>query len=126
MPIYEYRCPHCRGRFSVLARHVGEEVAARCPRCGSSEVRRLISTFATARSEEEHLEALADPATLADVDENDPRSIARWARRMKRSMGEELGDDFDEVIDELEAGHWPEEDEEGMGAGGEDEDLGWG
>lgn len=126
MPIYEYRCPRCRGRFSVLARRPGEEVQARCPRCGSSEVRRLVSAFATVHSEEDQLESLADPAMLADVDENDPKSIARWARRMKRTMGEELGEDFDEVIDELEAGRWPEEGEEGPGLGEGDEDLGWG
>jgi len=120
MPIYEYRCPKCRGRFSVLVRHPGQDVKPRCPRCHNTEVERLISRFATIRSEEEHLEALADPAMLSDVDENDPQSIARWARRMQRAMGEELGDEFDELIEEIESGRLEEN-----GATGPDEDLGW-
>ncbi len=125
MPIYEYRCPHCRGRFSVLALYPGQGLQPRCPRCGNTEVRRLISGFATLRSEEEQVEALADPSMLADVDENDPKSIARWARRMQRTMGEELGEDFEEMIEEIESGRWQEEEEgEGRTDLG-DEDLGW-
>jgi len=124
MPIYEDRCPDCRGKFSVLVRHPGQETQARCPRCKNTRVKRLISSFATVRSEEEQFESLADPSMLADVDENDPQSIARWARRMRRSLGDELGDEFDELIDGLESGEWDEE----MGGGGAeaDEDLGWG
>lgn len=125
MPIYEYRCPRCRGRFSVLALRPGQELQPRCPRCGNTEVRRLISGFATLHSEEEQMEALADPSMLADVDENDPKSIARWARRMQRTMGEELGEDFEEMIEEIESGRW-EEEEEGEGRTDlGDEDLGW-
>jgi hypothetical protein len=57
---------------------------------------------------------------MSDVDENDPRSIARWARRMQRSMGEELGPEFDEMVEQMEAGQLDEGAE-----GGADEDLGW-
>lgn len=124
MPIYEYRCPQCRGRFTVLVLRVDQEVRPRCPRCKSTDVRRLISRFSTVRSEEEHLEALSDPAMFSDVDENDPRSVAQWARRMQRAMGEELGDEFEEMIEELEAGEW-QDDEPGEGAGAPDQDLGW-
>jgi hypothetical protein len=91
-------------------------------------VQRLISGFATVRSEEEHLESLADPAKMADLDENDPRSIARWARQMQRSMGEELGPEFDEMVEQMESGEMPDEGEEGSGGpgGAGDDDLGWG
>jgi putative FmdB family regulatory protein len=123
MPIYEYRCPQCRGRFSVLVRRLGTDVAPKCPRCGNAEVQRLISRFAAPRPEEELLESLADPARMADVDENDPRSIARWARRMQRSIGEDLGPEFDEMIEQLESGELDEEGPGGMP--GADDDLGW-
>jgi putative FmdB family regulatory protein len=123
MPVYEYRCPRCRGRFSVLLLRFGQEAKPECPRCGNTKVQRLISRFSTLRSEEELFESLADPSILADVDENDPQSIARWARRMKRSLGDEVGDEIDELIDELESGEWDEE--MGGGAGVGDEDLGW-
>ena len=123
MPIYEYRCPRCRGRFSVLVRRSQPDRRPRCPRCGNEEVQRLVSGFATVRPEEEHMESLADPAKMSDLDENDPRSIARWARRMQRSMGEDLGPEFDERVEQMESGEMP--DEESPGAGGADDDLGW-
>ena len=123
MPIYEYRCPRCRGRFSVLIRRPAEDAAPRCPRCQNTEVQRMVSRFAAPRGEEAQMESLADPARMADVDENDPRSIARWARQMQRSVGEDLGPEFDEMIEQMEAGQW---DEEGTGAApAGDEDLGW-
>ena len=120
MPIYEYRCPRCRGRFSVLVRRPGANTAPRCPRCQNKEVERLVSRFAAPRPEEDHFEALADPARMSDVDENDPRSIARWARRMQRNVGEDLGPEFDEMIEQMESGELGED-----AAGGADEDLGW-
>jgi Flp pilus assembly protein TadB len=46
---------------------------------------------------------------LADLDENDPKSIARWMRRMSRETDEELGPEFEEVVDRLEAGESPED-----------------
>ncbi len=124
MPIYEYRCLHCRGRFSLLLLRYDQEAEPRCPRCQGTRVQRLISRFAAPRPEEEHLEALADPAVLSDLDENDPRSIARWARRMRRALGDELDDEFDEMMDEIESGRW-EKEAGPEGAGPPDEDLGW-
>jgi len=124
MPIYEYRCPRCRGRFSMLVRRTESGVAPRCPRCQNTEVQRLISRFAAPRPEDEHLESLADPARMSDLDENDPRSIARWARRMQRTMGEEMGPEFDEMIEQMESGQL-DENEGGGESGGGDEDLGW-
>jgi putative FmdB family regulatory protein len=45
MPIYEYRCESCDERFEELAAHSAPPPA--CPRCSSSEVVRVYSTFAT-------------------------------------------------------------------------------
>jgi len=55
---------------------------------------------AVLRSEESRLENLADPAKLGDLDENDPKSLARWMKKFGQEMGEELGPDFDEEIDQ--------------------------
>src|SRR4051812_23501471 len=78
MPLYEYRCTACRKRVTVLTLRVGEEVHATCDRCGSTALERLMSRFAMVRSEDARLDALADPSKLGDLDENDPRSMARW------------------------------------------------
>jgi hypothetical protein len=59
-----------------------------------------MSRFATVRSEEDRLDSLADPASLGDLDEDDPKSVARWMKKMGSEMGEDLGDDWDETVDE--------------------------
>lgn len=114
MPIYEYRCHNCGRRTTVFTRSINEHVHPTCSSCGSDELRRLISRVAVVRSEESRLESLADPSTFADLDENDPRSLGRFMRRMSRELGEDLGPEFDEVVDRLEAGQSPEEIEESM------------
>jgi hypothetical protein len=80
-----------------------------------------MSRVAVLRSEESRLDDMADPTAFGDLDENDPRSIGRWMRRMSAEMGEDLGDEMTEMVDRLEAGESPESIEESMpdmGAGG--------
>jgi putative FmdB family regulatory protein len=126
MPIYEYRCHDCRRRVSIWWRTFSEAETgtARCPRCGGEQLTRLVSKVRVLRSEESRMEDLADPANLGDLDENDPRSIARWMRKMGDEVGEDIGPEFEEVVDRLEAGESPEEIERTMpdlaGDGGAD------
>lgn len=44
MPLYEYRCEDCGGRFDRLQSAAAG--APSCPTCGSASVRRLISLIA--------------------------------------------------------------------------------
>jgi putative FmdB family regulatory protein len=105
MPIYEYQCERCRRRSSILTLRVSEKVNETCQHCGSRKLRRLMSRFAMPRSEESRLESMAGPSNLADIDENDPKSVARMMRKMGREFGDELGgEEFDEAIDEIERG----------------------
>lgn len=107
MPIYEYRCPDCGKRPSIFFRSLAAvESSPGCPYCGGHQLRRLISRTAQVLSEDSRLERLSDGAELGDVDENDPKSVARWAKKMGQQMGgDEMGDDFDQVVDEMgEAG----------------------
>jgi len=108
---------------SVLVRVYDPPANPRCDRCGSQNLTRLVSRVSVVRSEEARLDALADPSNLAGLDENDPRSIARWMRKMSSEMGEDLGDEFNEVVDRLEAGESPEEIEKSMPELGAGEDL---
>nr|BCX00150.1 MAG: FmdB family transcriptional regulator [Bacteroidota bacterium] len=121
MPIYEYRCRRCGRRFSIFVRRMLEEVHPSCPQCHGREVQRLISRVAIVHSEEAHLDKLADPNSLGDVDENDPRSIARWMRRMEGMLGEDLGEEFHEMLDRLEAGEDPESIERDLNSSSEDD-----
>src|ERR1700738_1569329 len=116
MPIYEYRCPDCGKRPSILFKSLAAvEASPACPLCGGRHLTRLISRTAQVLSEDSRLERLSD-SDLSDVDENDPKSMARWAKKMGQQMGgDELGEDFDQVVDEMGDG--------GPGADGEDDDL---
>jgi putative FmdB family regulatory protein len=114
MPLYEYRCTACRKRVTVLTLRVGEEAHPTCDRCGSAALERLMSRFAMVRSEDARLDALADPSKLAGLDENDPKSMARWMKRMGGELGDELGGaELDEMVDGIESGA----DDAGCGAG---------
>ncbi len=116
MPIYEYRCLKCRRQVTIMVRSFSEaeSVQPRCTHCGHTELARLVSRVAVVRSEEARLDALADDSSLADLDENDPRSMARWMKKMSAEVGEDMGDEFHEVVDRLESGQSPEEVEAAM------------
>ena len=105
MPIYEYWCGGCRKKVEILTFRIGGNPDAVCPRCGGKDLRRLISRFVSMKSEEARLEAMADPANLAGLDENDPASMARWLKKMGREMGEDVsGDEIDQMADEIASG----------------------
>jgi len=86
-----------------------------------------MSRFATVKSEDARLESLADPSQYGDLDENDPKSVARFMKRMGQEMGEDLGEDLDAAMEEAtsEVGGEAEgglDDESGLAdAGGGDE-----
>jgi hypothetical protein len=84
-----------------------------CKHCGSEEVQRVIGRIRFARSEESRLDSLADPANLDGLEE-DPRALGRMMRQMSSEMGEDMGPEFDEVIDRLESGQSPDEIEEAL------------
>ena len=113
MPIYEYECHDCRRRVSVLIRSLSSTEAPACPRCGSTGLTRLMSRFATVKSEEARLESLASDGSFGDLDENDPGSVARFMKKMGKELGDDLGDDFDSAVDEAMA----EGEAEGAGGG---------
>ena len=109
MPIYDYRCLDCRKRASLyLSYNEYGTSAVVCPHCGSSHLKRLINRVRVMRSEDSRLDSIADSDEWGDIDENDPRSVARAMRRMGDEMGEDLPQEFDEVVDRMEAGEDPE------------------
>jgi putative FmdB family regulatory protein len=99
MPIYEYRCADCGKRSTVLVLSSTQPAPA-CKHCNGSRLERLLSRFAAPKSEDARLESLADPSKFGDLDENDPRSMARMMKRMGEEMGEDFGDDLDAALEE--------------------------
>ena len=101
MPIYEYRCRQCGKKSEIITFRISETVSASCRHCGSEQVDRIPSRVRVRLSEETRMERLADPSRLGGLDENDPKSMVRWMKKMGQEMGEDFeGEDMDAMIEE--------------------------
>ena len=115
MPLYDYRCQDCKNRVSIQQSYAEYGVKpVACPVCGSKALTRLINRVRIAKSEDRRLDDMADPSFFGDVDENDPKSLARAMKKMGSEMGEDLPPEFNEITDRLEAGEDPESIEQSM------------
>jgi putative FmdB family regulatory protein len=144
MPIYEYRCAQCGHKVAVFWRTFSavDESKARCTNCGSAKLSKLASRVRVIRGGSRSEENSTMPAggdtgdnmmpDMDGLDENDPRSLGRFMRKMAGDAGEDMGPEFNEVIGRLEKGEDPEKIEQSMGdmfgtpegAGGMDDDMG--
>jgi putative FmdB family regulatory protein len=126
VPSYDYRCEDCKRRVVLTFRTYAEYDTAvkTCPRCGGAHLTRLISRVAVAKSEESRLSSLEDDAALDDLADADPATLGRYMRRMGSEMGEDLGDEFNEVVNRLERGEDPESIEASMPTPDEPADMG--
>jgi putative FmdB family regulatory protein len=104
MPLYEYLCLDCKKRSTVLVLSLANQAPAACAHCASARLERILSRFASPKSEEARLEALADPSNLAGLDESDPQSMTRFMKKMSEEMGEDLGDDLSAAMESDETG----------------------
>jgi putative FmdB family regulatory protein len=120
LPIYEYRCADCGKKSTFITLSVSSALEPKCKSCGSADVKKLVSRVAIFRSEESRLEGMADPSKLSGLDENDPKSVARWMKKMGKEMGEDMGEGFEQEIDQaVEEAGGGGEGEGGEGEGGE-------
>ena len=99
MPIYEYRCRACGRKSQFLTLSAGAAYEAKCRGCGGTDLEKLVSRVAIHRSEEGRMDDLSDSSRLGDLDEKDPRAVAKWMKKMGKEMGEGAGEDFEEEID---------------------------
>jgi putative FmdB family regulatory protein len=113
MPIYEYRCLDCGKKFEVLHVSAEEVHSPGCKYCQGRNVQKLISRVRVVRSEESRLESLMDPSMMGGLDEKDPKSLAKWMKRMGKEMGEEVSDEeIEQVIEDAASGGEAGESEE--------------
>ena len=127
MPVYEYACNACGKTVSIFVRSMSSPVSGVCDRCGSADLRRLMSRFAVVRpSGGGDLDSLDDDALMDGFDQNDPRAMASWMRKMQGEMGDEMGPEFDDMVARLERGESLDEDLGGFDGQhhGDDDGLG--
>ncbi len=120
MPLFEFRCLDCDKQFTFLTGVIVENRDPKCPRCASTQLKKLISRVGRGRSDDDRMEAMAERLESADMD--DPRDLRRFAREMGREMSAETGEDMtDELEQMIEAEALGENEGNGaMGGGGDD------
>ena len=115
MPIYEYQCNECGKISEFLLIKTDQTFIPQCKRCKSKKMTRVLSRVRVIRSEESRMESLADPSKWGGLDENDPKSMANWMKRMGKEMGEDMGEDVDQMVDEAMEEERTSKSEESLG-----------
>ena len=118
VPVYEFACNACGARVSVFTRSISAPVEAKCDRCGSTDLRRLISRIAVLRSG-----GGVDLDNLDGLDPSDPRAMAAWARQMQQEMGDDAGPEMEDMIQRLESGQSLDDDFDAEDAHDHDDEL---
>ncbi len=138
MPIYEYYCPENHTIYQFYAKTLAQgRTVPKCPDNPDYPMKKVVSAFAVTRggqagegeSTDSSRPAGGDPAEdarmeaamnamegeFANVDENDPRAMARMMRRMSELTGEKIDGEMEEVVRKLEEGADPDSLEEQLG-----------
>lgn len=115
MPYYDFLCTACKKPVRLFMTYAEyDDSRPACPICQSAQLKRRISRVALAKSEDSRMETMMDDSALAGLDEEDPKSLGRFMRKMSNEMGEDMGEEFEEVVDRLEKGESPESIEQSM------------
>ncbi len=130
MPVYEYYCAECHTIYSFRTESFETKKKPKCPDCGTKKLEKQISMFAISKGRGENDgdeefpdidESAMEKAMMAleneagGLDEEDPRAMAKFMRKLYDSTGLKLGDGMDEAIRRMEAGEDPDKIEEEMG-----------
>ncbi len=150
MPIYEYYCPDNHTLYQFYAKTLAQgALTPKCPDNAKYRMKKVVSAFAITSGGAKDEPAAAPPSAgagggdpaedarmeaamgameseFSEVDENDPKAMARMMRRMSELTGEKIDGEMEEVVRKLEEGADPDslEDQlggdDGAGAGGDD------
>lgn len=147
MPIYEYYCPDNHTIYQFYAKTLAQgQTTPKCPENPRFRLKKVVSAFAitSGGAKEETADAKPDAGAgtgdpvedakmeaamgameseFSNIDENDPKAMARMMRRMSELTGEKIDGEMEEVVRKLEEGADPDSLEEQLGG---DEEPGGG
>ena len=109
MPIYEYRCDACGEVSSFFTRSIASPLEPACSHCGSGDMTRRMSRFATAKTVQSVHEAHPLPSGPAPADYySDPRNIGRHVEEQFSRHGVEMPQTVRDSIDAARQGELPQ------------------
>ncbi|HWN57629.1 MAG TPA: zinc ribbon domain-containing protein [Methylomirabilota bacterium] len=105
MPIFEYECARC----TLVSSHVVIGSSRRrerpaCPECGSSRLKRVMSSFAVVESESSRLASFDASKPRDESFYRDSRNVGLWAKKRAKEMGVDLGSKFDATVEKARSG----------------------
>src|SRR6266498_962166 len=120
MPIYVYYCPDNHTIYQFYAKTLAQgKTVPKCPQNPSFQMTKILSSFAVTSGgkggdekpvgsdtpggggpEDARMDAAmgAMEKEFANVDENDPKAMARMMRRMSEITGEKIDGEMEEVV----------------------------
>ena len=105
MPVYEYRCNGCKRKVTVFVRGFSEVSKTACMECGSNNLTRLISRVVVHKTYTDvYDDILNDRELVSGMMQNDPRALAKWSRKMEGAAGDDIGPEYEEMMDRMERG----------------------
>lgn len=111
MPTYEFRCNDTGKLFEITVRSIRDydPDAVRSPFTGSANLSRIIRKVNFQSGGK--LDALmqGDEGLLQDLEHTDPQTLGRFMKAMASEAGEDMGTEFNEIVDRLKKGQSPEE-----------------
>jgi hypothetical protein len=118
MPTYEYRCNETGRHFEISYKTYADfdQAVPRSPYTGNTNVTRIIRRVVIARSNSVQLDRIesGDLNALAELENADPQTLGRVMRHFGGQLEDDLGTEFNEVVERLESGQTPEEIERTM------------
>jgi putative FmdB family regulatory protein len=104
MPIFEYECARCGRISSHVVLGSGKRERPTCPVCGSSRMRRVMSSFAVVESEASRLRDFDTSKPRDESYYRDSRNVGLWAKKRAQEMGVDLGPRFEETLEKARTG----------------------
>ena len=112
MPVYEFRCNDTGEYFEVHFKSVAEYEATTVisPYTGSDNVTRIIREV-TLKSSAVSMDSLmsGDESALDALENAGPEILGRSLRALAEESGEDMGGEFNDIVNRLEKGESPEQ-----------------
>ena len=99
MPIYEYECKECGFISGHLVMKPSDRRKLSCRACGGKKLRKVMSRFASHKTEAQRLAEFDSKQSRSDSFYKDDRNIGLWAQKRAQELGLDIDESFQETLE---------------------------